>query len=99
MPFRICGVTLPHMTGQAPVHLSTIQIARYAEAACERLRDLMVDVYERAPGTRVVFMANHGLEVAGPTPLEACHGDEIVEDSAQAYLHCKLLAVEPKLDS
>jgi L-fuculose-phosphate aldolase len=98
MAFGICGITPPHMTGQARVHLGKIQIVPYADAGSERLRDLMVDVYKRAPETRVVLMANHGLAVTGPSLLEAYNRAEIVEDSAQAYLHCRLLGVEPKLD-
>jgi L-fuculose-phosphate aldolase len=86
------------MTGQARVHLGKIQIVAYADAGSEKLRDLMVDVYKRAPDTRVVLMANHGLAVTGPSLLEAYNRAEIVEDSAQAYLHCRLLGREPNLN-
>ncbi len=98
MAFGILGITPPHMTGQARVHLGTIQIVPYADAGSEKLRDLMVDVYRRHPETRIVLMANHGLAATGPTLLEAYNRAEIVEDSAQAYLHCRLLGREPKLD-
>jgi ribulose-5-phosphate 4-epimerase/fuculose-1-phosphate aldolase len=98
MAFGIVGMTPPHMTGQARVHLGNIQIVPYADAGSEKLRDLVVDVYERAPGTRIVLLANHGLAASGPSLLEAYNRAEIVEDSAQAYLHCRLLGREPKLD-
>jgi L-fuculose-phosphate aldolase len=98
MAFGICGVTPPHMTGQARVHLKTIQIVPYADAGSDRLRDLVVDVYKKAPDTRIVLLANHGLAASGPSLLEAYNRAEIVEDSAQAYLHCRLLGREPKLD-
>ena len=98
MAFGIVGLTPPHMTGQARVHLGKIQIVPYADAGSEKLRDLMVAVYRTAPETRIVLMANHGLAATGPTLLEALNRAEIVEDSAQAYLHCKLLGREPNLD-
>jgi L-fuculose-phosphate aldolase len=98
MAFGICGMTPPHMTGQARAHLKQIQIVPYADAGSERLRDLVVDVYKRNPDTRVVLLANHGLAATGPTLLEAYNRAEIVEDSAQAYLHCRLLGREPNLD-
>lgn len=98
MAFGICRMVPPHLTGQARVHLGKIQIVPYADAGSEKLRDLMVDVYKHAPETRVVLMANHGLAVTGPTLLDAYNRAEIVEDSAQAYLHCRLLGVEPTLD-
>ena len=63
----------------------------YADAGSEKLRDLVVDAYKRAPDTRIVLLANHGLAASGPTLLEAYNRAEIVEDSAQAYLHCRLL--------
>jgi L-fuculose-phosphate aldolase len=98
MAFGICGMTPPHMTGQARVHLGRIQVVPYADAGSERLRDLIVDVYRRFPETRIVLLANHGLAATGPSLLEAYNRAEIVEDSAQAYLHCRLLGHEPKLD-
>ena len=98
MAFGICGITPPHMTGQARGHLKEIQIVPYADAGSEKLRDLVVDVYKKAPDTRIVLLANHGLAAAGPTLLEAYNRAEIVEDSAQAYLHCRLLGREPKTD-
>jgi len=98
MAFGIVGLVPPHMTGQARVHLGTIQIVPYADAGSERLRDLIVDVYRGAPDTRIVLMANHGLAATGPTLLDALNRAEIVEDSAQAYLHCRLLGREPNLD-
>ncbi len=98
MAFGICGLVPPHMTGQARVHLKAIQIVPYADAGSQRLRELMVEVYQRAPDTRIVLMANHGLAATGPTLLEALNRAEIVEDSAQAYLHCRLLGREPNLD-
>ncbi len=98
MAFGIAGMTPPHMTGQARVHLGTIRIVPYADAGSEALRDLMVDVYRRHPETRIVLMANHGLAATGPSLLEAYNRAEIVEDSAQAYLHCRLLGREPNLD-
>ena len=98
MAFGICGVVPPHMTGQARVHLGQIQIVPYAPAGSEKLRDLVVDVYKRFVDTRIVLLANHGLAATGPTLLEAYNRAEIVEDSAQAYLHCKLLGLEPNLD-
>ena len=98
MAFGICGVVPPHMTGQARVHLGAIQIVPYAPAGSEKLRDLVVDVYQRFVETRIVLLANHGLAATGPSLLEAYNRAEIVEDSAQAYLHCKLLGMEPKLD-
>jgi L-fuculose-phosphate aldolase len=98
MAFGICGIVPPNMTGQARVHLGTIQIVPYADAGSEKLRDLMVDVYRAFPETRIVLMANHGLAATGPTLLEALNRAEIVEDSAQAYLHCRLLGREPNLD-
>jgi ribulose-5-phosphate 4-epimerase/fuculose-1-phosphate aldolase len=98
MAFGIVGMTPPHMTGQARVHLRTIQIVPYADAGSEQLRDLVVDVYRGAPDTRIVLLANHGLAATGPSLLEAYNRAEIVEDSAQAYLHCRLLGREPKLD-
>jgi L-fuculose-phosphate aldolase len=98
MAFGICGVVPPHMTGQARAHLGQIQIVPYAAAGSEKLRDLVVDVYKRFVDTRIVLLANHGLAATGPTLLEAYNRAEIVEDSAQAYLHCKLLGHEPNLD-
>jgi L-fuculose-phosphate aldolase len=98
MAFGIVGMTPPHMTGQARVHLGEIQIVPYADAGSEKLRDLVVDVYKGAPETRIVLLANHGLAASGPSLLEAYNRAEIVEDSAQAYLHCRLLGREPKLD-
>jgi len=98
MAFGICGITPPHLTGQARVHLKTIQIVPYADAGSDRLRDLVVEVYKRAPDTRIVLLANHGLAATGPSLLEAYNRAEIVEDSAQAYLHCRLLGKEPNLD-
>ena len=46
-----------------------------------------------------MLLANHGLAATGPTLLEAYNRAEIVEDSAQAYLHCKVLGrgAEPRL--
>jgi L-fuculose-phosphate aldolase len=98
MAFGILGMTPPHMTGQARAHLGAIQIVPYADAGSERLRDLVVDVYGRAPGTRIVLLAHHGLAATGPSLLEAYNRAEIVEDSAQAYLHCRLLGREPDLE-
>jgi L-fuculose-phosphate aldolase len=98
MAFGICGITPPHMTGQARAHLKEIQIVPYADAGSEKLRDFVVDVYERKPDTRIVLLANHGLAASGPSLLEAYNRAEIVEDSAQAYLHCRLLGREPNLD-
>jgi L-fuculose-phosphate aldolase len=98
MAFGIVGMVPPHMTGQARVHLGRIQIVPYADAGSERLRDLIVDVYRTFPETRIVLMANHGLAATGPSLLEAYNRAEIVEDSAQAFLHCKLLGREPNLD-
>jgi L-fuculose-phosphate aldolase len=98
MAFGIVGMVPPHMTGQARVHLGQIQIVPYADAGSEKLRDLVVDVYRRFPETRIVLLANHGLAATGPSLLEAYNRAEIVEDSAQAYLHCRLLGREPKLD-
>jgi len=98
MAFGCCGITPPHMTGQARAHLKEIQIVPYADAGSERLRDLVVDVYKRKPDTRIVLLANHGLAASGPSLLEAYNRAEIVEDSAQAYLHCRLLGREPKVD-
>ena len=92
------GMTPPHMTGQARVHLGVIQIVPYADAGSDKLRDLMVDVYRAYPETRIVLMANHGLAATGPTLLESYNRAEIVEDSAQAYLHCRILGREPKSD-
>ena len=43
-------------------------------------------------------MAHHGLAATGPNLLEAYNRAEIVEDSAQAYLWCKILGQEPNLD-
>jgi len=98
MAFGITGMLPPHMTGQARAHLKQIQIVPYADAGSEKLRDLIVDVYRKFPETRIVLLANHGLAASGPTLLEAYNRAEIVEDSAQAYLHCRLLGREPKLD-
>lgn len=98
MAFGICGITPPHMTGQARAHLKEIGIVPYADAGSEKLRDLIVDVYKRNGDTRIVLLANHGLAASGPTLLEALNRAEIVEDSAQAYLHCRLLGREPNLD-
>jgi len=98
MAFGIVGMTPPHMTGQARAHLGVIQIVPYADAGSDRLRDLIVDVYRTHPETRIVLLANHGLAATGPTLLEAYNRAEIIEDSAQAYLHCRLLGREPKLD-
>jgi ribulose-5-phosphate 4-epimerase/fuculose-1-phosphate aldolase len=98
MAFGICGITPPHMTGQARAHLGAIQIVPYADAGSERLRDLVVDVYRAHPETRIVLLANHGLAATGPSLLEAYNRSEIVEDSAQAYLHCRLLGREPNVD-
>ena len=98
MAFGIVGMTPPHMTGQARVHLGRIQIVPYADAGSEKLRDLVVEVYRGAPDTRIVLLANHGLAATGPSLLEAYNRAEIVEDSAQAYLHCRLLGREPRLD-
>jgi L-fuculose-phosphate aldolase len=98
MAFGICGMTPPHMTGQARVHLGRIQIVPYADAGSEKLRDLVVDVYRRFPETRIVLLANHGLAASGPSLVDAYNRAEIVEDSAQAYLHCRLLGREPNLD-
>jgi len=95
MAFGIARIVPPHVTGQARVHLGAIQIVPYADAGSERLRELMVDVYRRLPETRIVLMANHGLAATGPTLLEAYNRAEIVEDSAQAYLHCRVLGCEP----
>ena len=50
----------------------------YADAGSEKLRDLVVDVYKRAPDTRIVLLANHGLAASGPTLLEAYNPAEIV---------------------
>jgi ribulose-5-phosphate 4-epimerase/fuculose-1-phosphate aldolase len=98
MAFGIVGMVPPNMTGQARAHLGKIQIVPYADAGSEKLRDLVVDVYRRFPETRIVLLANHGLAATGPTLLEAYSRAEIVEDSAQAYLHCRILGREPKLD-
>src|SRR5215470_15492015 len=61
MAFGIVGMTPPHMTGQARVHLGAIQIVPYADAGSDKLRDLVVDVYKAHPDTRIVLLANHGL--------------------------------------
>jgi ribulose-5-phosphate 4-epimerase/fuculose-1-phosphate aldolase len=98
MAFGIVDMLPPHMTGQARAHLGQIQIVPYADAGSEKLRDLIVDVYRRFPDTRITLMANHGLAATGPTLLDALNRAEIVEDSAQAYLHCRMLGREPKLD-
>ena len=98
MAFGIVGMTPPHMTGQARAHLKDIQIVPYADAGSDKLRDLIVDVYRRAPETRIVLLANHGLAATGPSLVEAYNRAEIVEDSAQAYLHCRLLGREPNVD-
>ncbi len=98
MAFGIVGLVPPHLTGQARVHLGKIQIVPYADAGSEKLRDLIMDVYRAHPDTRIVLLANHGLAATGPTLLEALNRAEIVEDSAQAYLHCKIIGREPNLD-
>ena len=98
MAFGIVGMVPPHMTGQARAHLGKIQIVPYADAGSERLRDLITDTYRAFPETRIVLLANHGLAATGPTLLEALNRAEIVEDSAQAYLHCKIIGREPNLD-
>jgi len=98
MAFGCCGITPPHMTGQARAHLKDIKIVPYADAGSEKLRDLVVDCYKRDPDTRIVLLANHGLAASGPSLLEAYNRAEIVEDSAQAFLHCRLLGREPKMD-
>ena len=98
MAFGIVGMVPPHMTGQARVHLGKIQIVPYADAGSEKLRDLITDTYRAFPDTRIVLMANHGLAASGPTLPEALNRAEIVEDSAQAYLHCKIIGREPNLD-
>lgn len=98
MAFGIVNMTPPHMTGQARAHLGKIQIVPYADAGSDELRDLIVDVYKEYPETRIVLLANHGLAATGPSLLEAYGRAEIVEDSAQAYLDCKILGKEPKLD-
>lgn len=98
MAFGICGVVPPATTGQARVHLGKIQIVPYADAGSEELRDLVVDVYRRFQDTRIVLLANHGLAATGATLLEAYNRAEIAEDSARAYLDCKLLGLEPNLD-
>jgi L-fuculose-phosphate aldolase len=98
MAFGIVGMVPPHMTGQARAHLGRIQIVPYADAGSEKLRDLVVAVYRRYPETRIVLLANHGLAATGPSLVEAYNRAEIVEDSAQAYLHCRLLGREPNTD-
>src|SRR6185295_23722 len=98
MAFSIVGMVPPAMTGQARVHLGKIQIVPYADAGSEKLRDLVVDVYRAFPDTRIVLLANHGLAATGPTLLEAYNRAEIVEDSAQAFMHCRILGREPNLD-
>lgn len=98
MAFGIVGMTPPPLTGQARVHLGRIQIVPYADAGSEKLRDLVVEVYRKFPETRIVLLANHGLAATGPSLREAYNRAEIVEDSAQAYLHCRLLGREPNLD-
>jgi ribulose-5-phosphate 4-epimerase/fuculose-1-phosphate aldolase len=98
MAFGIVGMVPPHMTGQARGHLGKIQIVPYADAGSEKLRDLITDTYRAFPETRIVLLANHGLAASGPTLLEALNRAEIVEDSAQAYLHCKVIGREPNLD-
>lgn len=98
MAFGILNRTPPHMTGQARAHLKEIKIVPYADAGSDKLRDLIVDVYKGAPDTRIVLLANHGLAATGPSLLEAYNRAEIVEDSAQAYLHCRILGEEPNLD-
>jgi ribulose-5-phosphate 4-epimerase/fuculose-1-phosphate aldolase len=98
MAFGIVGMIPPHMTGQARVHLGRIQIVPYADAGSEKLRDLVVAVYRCRPETRIVLLANHGLAATGPSLMEAYNRAEIVEDSARAYLDCRLLGREPNLD-
>lgn len=98
MAFGICGMIPPHMTGQARAHLGAIQIVPYAAAGSELLRDFVVEVYKRLPDTRIVLLANHGLAATGPSLLDAYNRAEIVEDSAVAYLHCRLLGKEPNLN-
>jgi ribulose-5-phosphate 4-epimerase/fuculose-1-phosphate aldolase len=98
MAFGIVGMVPPAMTGQARAHCGKVQIVPYADAGSEKLRDLIVDVYRALPDTRIVLLANHGLAATGPTLLEAYNRAEIVEDSAQAFLYCKLLGREPNLD-
>lgn len=98
MAFGIVGMIPPHMTGQARAHLGRIQIVPYADAGSEKLRDLVVDVYRRCPETRIVLLANHGLAATGPSLMEAYNRAEIIEDSALAYLDCRLLGREPNLE-
>jgi ribulose-5-phosphate 4-epimerase/fuculose-1-phosphate aldolase len=98
MAFGIVGMVPPHLTGQARFHLGKIQIVPYADAGSDKLRDLVVDVYRAWPDTRIVLLANHGLAATGPTLLEALNRAEIVEDSAQAYLQCRIIGREPNLD-
>ena len=98
MAFGCVGLLPPLLTGQARVHLGRIQIVPYADAGSEKLRDLVVDVYRRHPETRIVLLANHGLAATGPSLVEAYNRAEIIEDSAQAYLWCRLLGREPTLD-
>lgn len=98
MAFGCCGMVPPALTGQARAHLGAIQIVPYAAAGSELLRDLVVERYRAFPDTRIVLLANHGLAATGPSLLEAYNRAEIVEDSALAYLHCRLLGREPKLD-
>ncbi len=57
----------------------------------------MVDVYKRS-STRVSCCSRITGSPRPAVPLEAYNRAEIVEDSAQAYLHCQLLGLEPKLD-
>jgi L-fuculose-phosphate aldolase len=98
MAFGIVDMVPPNMTGQARAHLGAIQIVPYADAGSDKLRDLIVDVYKRHPETRIVLLANHGLAATGPSLLEAYNRAEIVEDSARAYLDCKILGKEPNCD-
>ena len=86
------------MTGQARAHLKEIQIVPYADAGSEMLRDLVVDVYKRSPRRGSCCSRTTASPRPGPTLLEAYNRAEIVEDSAQAYLHCRLLGREPKMD-
>ena len=80
------------------VGFDTFIISAMTPFSREDCRDLIVDVYKKHPETRIVLLANHGLAATGPSLLEAYNRAEIVEDSAQAYLHCKILGEEPNVD-
>jgi len=88
--------TLPFVSWQASMKLGypVPVIAQRQPAVSLAECDQIAACLERAPGLLCFLLREHGLVAMGPTPLEAEHLAEFVEECAQIAVHKRLMGVQ-----